>query len=154
MAGRSRTARRRSSRATGRSGAEHRPEAVAAIDGFAAGRAERDLGVAAAVAAGGREHLAWAAITGAAVAARTVRAARAVAAVTRRGTAVSAGVTAATAVGRVPGGLAACPAAGAAARLGEVALGVEILLAGSEHEFLPTVGAGQVLVGVHENSSV
>src|SRR5579862_7867380 len=139
--------------AKGGSGAAHRPEAVAAVDGLAAGRAERDLGVAAAVAAGGREHLARAAIAGTAVAAGAVRAAGAVAAVARGRTAI--GRIAATAtIGGVAGGLAAGPAAGAAAGLGEVALSVEILLAGSEHEFLPTVGAGQGLIGVHEHSSV
>ena len=44
------------------SAAAHAAEAVAAVDGLAARRAERDLGLAAAVRAGGGEHLARAAI--------------------------------------------------------------------------------------------
>ena len=47
------------------SAAAHAPEAVAAVDRLAARRAERDLGFLAAVRAGGREHLAGAAIAGA-----------------------------------------------------------------------------------------
>jgi len=49
--------------------------------------------------------------------------------------------------------LAAGTTGRAAARLGEATLRVEILLGGSEHEFLSTVRAGQILVVVHENEN-
>jgi hypothetical protein len=135
--------------------ASHRAEAVRAIDGLAARRAERHLGLAAAVAAGGAEHLARTAVavttatTAAAVAATTV-AAGAVA----PARAVGAVAAAAAGVG-VAGRLAARPARRAPARFGEPALCVEVLLTRGEHELLAAIGAGQIFVAVHgiENSS-
>ena len=53
----------------------------------------------------------------------------------------------------VAGGLAAGPARGAAARLGEATLRVEVLLGCGENELLSTVRAGQGLVCVHERNS-
>src|SRR4029078_7806216 len=49
--------------------------------------------------------------------------------------------------------LAAGAARGTAAGLGEATLRVEVLLGGSEHEFLSTVRTGQVLVAIHENET-
>src|SRR6186713_2790240 len=119
-------------------GAAHAPEAVAAIDGLAARRAERDLGLAAAVAAGSGEHLARPAVTVATAAAGAVTATAAAGAVAT-GRVAAAGAVATvrptTRVG-VPGGLAACPARRAAARLGKATLRVEVLLGRREHEFL------------------
>src|SRR5690242_9653784 len=98
-------------------GAADAAEAVAAVDGLAARRAEGHLGLAAAVRAGGREHLARAAV---AVPTATVP------------TATTGGISTAGAVAAVraaatlgiPGSLAAGTARGAAARLGEATLRV------------------------------
>ena len=54
---------------------------------------------------------------------------------------------------RVAGSLAAGATRRAAARLGEAALRVEVLLGSGEDELLSTVRAGQVLVVVHENEN-
>src|SRR5262245_62518112 len=122
--------------------AAHAPEAVAAVDGLAARRAEWDLGFLATVRAGGAEHLARAAvaIATAAVPACGVAPAGAVAAIRAVATATL-----------IAGGLAAGPTRGAAARLGEATLRVEVLLGCGEDELLSTIRAGQVLVCVHEN---
>src|SRR5207245_11523197 len=54
---------------------------------------------------------------------------------------------------RVPGSLAAGTARRTTARLGEPALCVEVLLTGGEHELLAAIGAGQILVVVHETKT-
>ena len=99
------------------------PEAVAAIDGLAIGRLERHLGRAAALAAGGRVHLARAAIVASAVGGTALRS----------------------------GGLSRSAAGTAALGFGESPLGVEVLLARGKYELLAAVGADQNLVRVHEN---
>src|SRR3954454_11804299 len=145
-------------------------EAVRAVDRLAAGRAERDLGVLAAGRARGGEHLAGAAVatvaaattTAAAVAtaaAGAVAPAAAVATAAATGRIAAAGAvatvaaiaTAATA--RIAGSLAAGATRRTATRLGEPALCVEVLLTRGEHELLAAIGAGQILVVVHETKT-
>src|SRR4249919_1381491 len=149
--------------------ASHRPEAIRAIDGLAAGWAERDLGFLAAVRAGRGEHLprptiaiptTVRAVAAASAAAAAAGAAAAIAAVATAGGIPAAGAIAAVAAGpgagtgaAVPGSLAAGPTRRASARLGEPALGVEVLLTRGEHELLPAVRAGQGLVAVHETKT-
>src|SRR5687767_3371967 len=94
-------------------GAAHAPEAIAAVDGLAARRAEWDLGLAAAVRAGGCEHLARAAVAVSTATATTVAAATATTGGVAAAGAVAAIRAAAAALG-VPGGLAAGSARGAA----------------------------------------
>src|SRR5262249_59273751 len=70
----------------------------------------------------------------------------------------AAGAVAAVAAARpttvgVPGSLAAGSARRTSARLGEPALCVEVLLTRGEHELLAAVGAGQILVAVHETKT-
>src|SRR4051794_14739706 len=122
-------------------------EAVAAVDRLAAGRAEGDRSLLAAGRAGRSEHLA-----GTAIVSTTTTAA----AVAAGATGIAAGAVATGAIATalaVAGSLAAGATGRAAARLGEATLRVEILLGGSEHEFLSTVRAGQILVVVHENEN-
>src|SRR6185503_19745341 len=113
-------------------------EAVRAIDGLAARRAEGDLSLLAAVRARGAEHLARPAV------ATVAAAATATAAVAAAGPAAAI---------RVARGLAAGATRRTAPRLGEPTLCVEVLLTGGEHELLAAVGAGQVLVVVHETKT-
>src|SRR5580765_5278060 len=118
-------------------------EAVRAVDGLAAGRAERDLGLAATRRAGCREHLAGTAVSAVAAtaaAAVTTAAAPAAGAVATAG-AVAAAVAAAAAV-RAPSSLAAGPTRRTTPRRGEPTLCVEVLLTRGEHELLPAVRAG------------
>lgn len=103
------------------------PEAVAAVDRLAVGRSEGNLRRAAASAASGGEHLPWPAV--------------------ESGGGISGGVGPALRTRR----LARAPAGRAALRIGEAALGVEVLLAGGKYELLAAVGADQNLVRVHEN---
>src|SRR5262245_35656431 len=110
----------------GVSGSVARPlrlEAVAAVDRLAAGRAERDLGLPAAVRARRREHLARCPVLPAATGVAAARVATAVAACC----------------------LARCAALGTTARLAELAVGEELLLARREREFLAAIGTGQGL---------
>ncbi len=106
-----------------------RLETVAAVDGLAAVRAERHLGLAAAARARCAEHLPL-------------------------GPIVAAGRVAAARVAAVRGaarGLPAGTARRAATRLAELAIGEELLLARGERELLAAVDAGQRLVpGVRE----
>src|SRR4029078_2765285 len=115
-----------------------------AVAGLPAGRADRALGLAAAVAAGGAEHLA-----GTAVAVSTAAAATTVAAATVAAGAVSpacaVGAVAATGIG-VASCLAAGPTRRAPARLGEPALCVEVLLTCGEHELPAAVRAREAFV--------
>src|SRR6266550_1070238 len=115
-------------------------EAVRAVDGLAAGRAERDLGLAAARRAGCREHLAGTAVSAVA--------ATAAAAVT-----TAAAASAVAAAIRAPSSLPAGPTRRTTPRLGEPALCVEVLLTCGEHELLRTVRAGKILVVVHETKT-
>ena len=126
-------------------------EAIAAVDRLAAGRSEGDLGLFATGRAGGREHLAGATVVAATTATAAAIAAGATGVAARAITAAGA-VRAATALA-VTSSLAAGSAGGAAAGLGEATLRVKILLGRSEHEFLSTVRAGQILVVVHENEN-
>src|SRR5437762_6783887 len=111
-----------------------RAEAVAAVNGLGAGRAERNQGLLAAVGAGGAEHLARAAVVAAATGVATARV-------------VAARVARAAVAGATAGRLADCTAGGAATRLAELPIGVELLLARREGKVLATVGAVQRLVG-------
>src|SRR6478609_7080885 len=140
--------------------ASHRPEAIRAIDGLAAGRAERNLGFLAAVRAGRGEHLPRPTIAIPTTIGAVAAAAAAAAAVATTGGIPAAGAVAAVAAGpgagtgaAVPSSLAAGPARRASARLGEPALGVEVLLTRGEHELLPAIRAGQGLVAVHETKT-
>src|SRR6185369_3257617 len=97
--------------------APHRAEAVGAVDGLAARRAERDACLVAAVRAGGAEHLARATV----VAARAVAATAAVA-TTTAAAAVAAGIAVARRVAGaagLAGGLAGGSVSRATSRLGE-----------------------------------
>src|SRR5437762_10458507 len=101
-------------------------EAVRAVDRLVAARLERHPGLVAAGRAGGREHLALAAI--AAGAAARIAAAR-----------IAAGATAGLALGaalRAAGGL-----------VGEPARGEELLLPDGEGKRLAAIAAGERLVG-------
>jgi hypothetical protein len=119
-------------------------EAVAAVDGLAARRTEGDLGLLAARGTGRREHFARTAVT-VAVATATTTVATCAAGV------ASTGAVAGTATLAIASSLAAGSAGRAPSRLGEAALGIEVLLGRGEHEFLSTVRTGQVLVVVHGN---
>ena len=100
-------------------------EAVRAIDGLAAGRAERDLGFAAAACARCAEHLARTAVIA-----------------TARGLAPSVAAGA-----RDPTRRLADRATGRATTwFAELPIGVELLLTGGKREFLAAVGAGERLV--------
>src|SRR5438445_4685180 len=109
-------------------------EAVAAVDGLRAARAERNLGLAAAVRAGRAEHLARCAVIAAAT--RVAAAARIAA------TARVAAVASAT-----PGRLADGAAGSASTRLAELAVCEELLFACGEREVLAAVCTVQRLVG-------
>ncbi len=95
-------------------------EAVTAVDRLGARRPERDQGLAAAVRAGGAEHLARSTVATAMRAAGRLAASR----------------------------LADGSTGGAAARLAELTVSVELLIAGRERELLIAVHAGQRLIGV------
>src|SRR5215207_4326767 len=123
-------------------------EAVAAVDGLAARGTERDLGFLATGRARRLEHLAGCALVAAATTAAAVAAGATGIAATVRATAVRG--TATLCVAR---SLAAGTAGGAATRLGEATLRVEVLLGRGEHEFLSTVRAGQILVVIQKKDS-
>ncbi len=118
-------------------------EAVAAVDGLAARRAEGDLSLLAAGRAGGLEHLARGALVATATAA--VAAGTAGVATARVATTATTAITA--------GSLAAGTAGRAATRLGEAALCIEVLLGRGEDECLRTIRARQVLVVVQGKDS-
>ena len=101
-----------------------RSEAVTAVDRLRAAGSERDLGLAAATRARGREHLARAGGVPTAASAAAVGPAAEVTAL----------------------GLAGCAAGGATARFAELAICVELLLTRTEDEFLVAVLANQGLV--------
>src|SRR5438552_2338607 len=125
-----------------------RLEAVAAVDGARTGWLERQLGHLAAVGAGCLEHLArptLGRISGAAIA---VAAAGAV--VARRP-----GRRAPRHRRRIALGLADRTARGTPlGRLGEPALGVELLLAGSEGELLAAIQAAHDPIGIHGTTNL
>jgi len=120
-------------------------EAVVAVDRLAVGRAEGDLGLAAAARAGGREHLTRA--TAGAVARATVGRPTAGAG------AVAAGAVARSTTAVTTGSLAAGAAGRAATGVAELALSVELLLTGGEGELLPAVGAGKHLIRIQRRNS-
>jgi hypothetical protein len=104
-------------------------EAVAAVDRLAGGRVERNFGGLATLGTGGRVELAWrprrsVVVAGAVPTTATIPASR---------TGASAGSLR----------LAGLAALRTTLRLGESALGVKVLLASGEDEFLSTIATGQ-----------
>src|SRR5690606_33990672 len=99
-------------------------EAVAAVDGLAAGRAERNAGFLATAVAGRAEHLA-----------RAIAVAAATAAVATAAVATTGALA--------PGRLLGSAARRTSAWLAELAVSVELLVAGGEAELGAAVGTGQ-----------
>jgi len=133
--------------------APHRPETIGAVDRLAAGRAERDSRLVAAVRAGRGEHLAGTAVASGAVA--TVASAIPTCAVAAAGGVPATGAVAVAAravarAARPASSLAAGSTGRAAAWLGEATLRVKVLLRRGEDELLSAIRASQILVAVQK----